>query len=118
MEGVYKHSLMPAHHLNTTSSSCPAVLDNLQNEAPKKKGGRQRERTPPGFRTDEEMKNWQTHHFATLLPVVLLSCAFSSCGQQTFVSIGDVQLRHPAAGVEQRLSGVPGMLLPTPAKHD
>ena len=59
MEGVYNHSLMPAHHLNTTSSSCPAVLDNLQNEAPKKKGGRQRERTPPGFRTDEEMKNWQ-----------------------------------------------------------
>ena len=41
------------------SSSCPAVLDESSDGTPRRKGGRQRESTPPSFKNDDEKTNWQ-----------------------------------------------------------
>ena len=41
------------------SSSCPAALDEESEAVIRRKGGRQRERTPPSFRNVDDKINWQ-----------------------------------------------------------
>ena len=41
------------------SSSCPAALDEESEAVIRRKGGRQRERTPPSFKNVDDKINWQ-----------------------------------------------------------